>query len=99
LVLAVSDWLNRRGLKQNDKKAVARAVAEIGTAEPFKTHKKSLRRRFYEAVKAEPPQPDPRDLYASRLREFGCPPEASYALADRLIAICTVKHPQLGLDY
>jgi hypothetical protein len=100
LVLAVSNWLNTRGLKQSDKKAVARAIAEIATVKPFNKYtKQSLRIRFYEAMKREPPPTEPRDQYACRLQEFGESPDASYAFADRLIEICTVKHPRLGLDH
>jgi hypothetical protein len=100
LYVSVTEFLKTAGLKQSDKGAVRRAIAEIRTKPPFDDYgTEALRDAFYAVSKASAPPTEPRDQYACRLQEFSESPDASYALADRLIAICTVKHPQLGLDY
>jgi hypothetical protein len=103
LVLAVFDWLNGSGLNQSDSGAVARALAVVRIAEPFNKYEKlslkSFCNRFYEALNAALPPVEPRDYLISELQKFGMPPDTSVALAGRLIEVCAVKMPLLGLDY
>jgi hypothetical protein len=98
--ISINELLTAWGLKQSDKGALRRAIAELHSKPPYNEYElEALRVAYYALSKASPPPPDPRDHLISELQKFGMAPDASVALADRLIDICTVKIPFLGLDY
>jgi hypothetical protein len=97
LINLVIEITKARGLARPTRQV----FEEIKTKPPFDhwDTAKQLRDGYDIAMKALPRPPDPRDQVISELQKFGMSPDASVALTCRLIEICTVKIPLLGLDY
>jgi hypothetical protein len=106
LVCAINDILQAMGKASSDRKAVDRAIDQLQSVEERYRKRKhaTLRRTYFRYKDAGPPAPgahpiDLRNQQVVLLQKWGESPDGSYALADRLIALCTVKHRHLGLDY
>jgi hypothetical protein len=82
-------------------KAVISVTAELQKSDPAyeKDTPQSLQRAYYLARRLPPRPTTEKDRWMSSLQTWGCPPEASCALVDRLIAIVTIKISVLGLPY